>query len=52
MLACHCKGPVERFNIQMRHYEEDGIPAIDKIIIRLDNVVVRICDKAVEVDDQ
>ncbi|XP_034536264.1 mucin-5AC-like [Notolabrus celidotus] len=52
VLASQCKEPYESFNIQMRHTTINGIPTIGKIIMKLDGVVVKMCNSSVEVDDQ
>ncbi|XP_053175820.1 mucin-5B-like [Scomber japonicus] len=51
ILASHCKGSYEDFNIQLQREEINGVTSIKKVSMKLDGVVVELSSSSIKVDD-
>ncbi|XP_028304398.1 mucin-5B-like isoform X3 [Gouania willdenowi] len=51
ILALHCKSSYETFNIQLQRQEVDGITSINKVMMKLDEVIVELSYASIKVDD-
>uniref|UniRef100_A0A8P4KLK2 VWFD domain-containing protein n=1 Tax=Dicentrarchus labrax TaxID=13489 RepID=A0A8P4KLK2_DICLA len=52
ILASHCKGSYETFNIQLQRQEINGINTIKQVTMKLDGVVVELSNASIKVDEK
>ncbi|XP_035520752.1 mucin-5AC-like [Morone saxatilis] len=52
LLASHCKGSYETFNIQLQRQEINGVNTIKQVTMKLDGIVVELSNASINVDEK